>query len=328
LTKVRSVSIQRAPPAALDANALELFARIAGAGSFAQAARQIGQTRAAISRRVAYIEAQLGAPLFVRSTRALGLTEAGRRLATQAKVVLEATNAARRAVRSKGKSTGPGGGQLSGTLRITSIPSFGQAVLGPLLARFQALHPAMLIELRLTHRRVDLLREDIDLAFRVTDKPPPDCIAQPVLPFVARAYAAPGLNLRLAHPRNLAAQRCLLFGVRAEPLVMNWRHRDGEAHSVNLQAVMVGDDLGTLLAAARSGAGVVLAPDYCVRDDITRGRLVPVLPQWHLPVSEGKWVQAITLPLSQAPASARVLAGFAREVLAPLADDQTADFDR
>jgi DNA-binding transcriptional LysR family regulator len=320
LTKARSVSIQRPPPAALDANALELFARIAAAGSFAQVARELGQTRAAVSRRVAYIEAQLGAPLFVRSTRALGLTEAGRRLATQARLVLEATNAARRAVRSKSKASLAGDETLSGTLRITSIPSFGQAVLGPLLARFQALHPAVLIELRFTHRRVDLLREDIDLAFRVTDKPPPDCIAQPVLPFVARAYAAPGLHLHLTHPQELAAQRCLLFGVRAEPLAMNWRHDDsGLQETVNVQAVMVGDDLGTLQAAARSGAGVVLAPDYCVRDDITRGRLVPVLPQWRLPVTEGSWVQAITLPLSQAPASARALAQFAREALAALA---------
>lgn len=64
---------RRAAPA-LDANALELLARIVAAGSFAQAARELGITRAAVSRRVAAIEAQAGVPLFVRSTRALALS--------------------------------------------------------------------------------------------------------------------------------------------------------------------------------------------------------------------------------------------------------------
>ena len=71
---------QTAAEEALDANALELFARIAQAGSFAQAARDLGLTRAAISRRIAAIESAVGLALFARSTRSLGLTEAGRRL--------------------------------------------------------------------------------------------------------------------------------------------------------------------------------------------------------------------------------------------------------
>lgn len=74
----------------LDAIALELFARVVQAGSFAAAARKLGQTRAAVSRRIASIEAQIGQPLRVRSTRALALTEAGRRLAQLARAVMDA----------------------------------------------------------------------------------------------------------------------------------------------------------------------------------------------------------------------------------------------
>jgi DNA-binding transcriptional LysR family regulator len=90
----RGTSARRAPRHP-DASALELFARIVLAGSFAQAARELDVTRAAISRRVAAIEAEAGVPLFTRSTRALGLTEAGRRLSQRARAVLDA--AARRA---------------------------------------------------------------------------------------------------------------------------------------------------------------------------------------------------------------------------------------
>ncbi len=294
-----------------DANALELFARIATAGSFAQAARSLGLTRAAVSRRVAGLEAQLGMPLFVRTTRALGLTEAGRGLAGRARAVLEAAELARRGLRARGAGTG-----LAGTLRLTSVTSFGQAVLGPLLAGFQARHPQLRIELRFTNRRVDLLREDIDLAFRLTSKPPEDCIATPVLPFAVRAYAAPAAGLPLAAPQALAGARCLLFGAPTDELATVWRHDDGRSESVTVQPVMVGDDLGTLQAVARAGGGIVLLPDFCAGPDLERGALVDALPGWQLPLAEGSQVQALTLLLAQAPESARALVRYVRDALA------------
>lgn len=293
---------------ALDAGALELLARIVAAGSFAQAARELGLTRAAISRRVAHVEQQLGTPLFARTTRALGLSEAGRRLAPRARAVLEAAEAARRSLRAR---SGEG---LSGTLRITSVPSFGQAVLGPWLASFQALHPALRIELRFTNRRIDLLREDVDIAFRLTDRPPPDCIATPVLPFTVRAYAAPVPGIPLKTPADLAHNRCLVFGPPGEDLTLTWHSADGERReAVTLNPAMTGDDLGTLQSAARAAGGIVFAPDFCAREDLLRGHLVDALPGWHLPVAEGRHVQALTLPLPIAPEAGRALVRFVQD---------------
>ncbi len=310
----------RRPPQAVaqpDANALELFARIAAAGSFAQAARDLGLTRAAVSRRVAGIEAQLGLPLFARTTRALGLTEAGRRLAVRARAVLEAAESARRGLRARGDA----GTGLSGTLRLTSVTSFGQAVLGELLAGFQARHPELRLELRFTNRRVDLVREEIDLAFRLTSGPPADCIATPVLPFAVHAYAAPGPGLPLPGPQALAQARCLLFGAPTEELTTTWRQHDDHGGvrslAVSVQPAMVGDDLGTLQAVARAGGGVVFLPDFCAQADLARGALVDALPGWQLPLAEGSQVQALTLPLSQAPESARALVRYVRDALSP-----------
>ena len=303
---------QRAPPQP-DANALELIARIVAAGSFAQAARNLGLTRAAVSRRIAFIEQQVGTPLFARSTRALGLTEAGRRLASRARAVLDAAESARRSLRAR-SGDGPG---LAGTLRLTSVPNFGQAVLGPLLARFQALHPAVRIELRLSNRRVDLVREDIDVAFRVTDKPPPDCVAQTVLPFVVRAYAAPVPGVPLPSPADLVHNRCLVFGPQADEVTLVWHHSTrGHTESVTLAPAMLGDDTGTLQAAARAGGGIYFAADYCVAEDLQRGLLVDALPGWHLPVAVGNAVQALTLPLTVAPEGARALVRYVRDALA------------
>jgi DNA-binding transcriptional LysR family regulator len=305
---------------ALDANALELFARIAQAGSFAQAARDLGLTRAAISRRIAAIENAVGLTLFARSTRSLGLTEAGRRLHARARAVRDAAESARLALRHTRD-------QLDGTIRISSTAGFGRLVLAPLLARFQALHPAIRYELFFTDRRVDLLREGLDIAFRVTSKPPEAWVAQPVLKFAIRAYRAAGSPV-FESPLDLAHESVLLLGQNEEPMQSQWqRDDDGHREEVQLQASAWGSDLDGLIALARHGSGVVLAPDFCVEPlpalAAARGNdsaasvtppLVDVLPGWHM-VAGFDTVQALTLPLPAGSETARALVRFVREAL-------------
>lgn len=294
----------------LDANALELFARIVAAGSFAQAARQLGQTRAAVSRRVAAIESALGQPLFARTTRALGLTEIGRRLAVKARAVAEASDAARLSFR----ALGDGGTGLSGTLRVTAVPTFGHTVLAPLLARFQAEHPALRLELSFTHRRVDLLREDVDVAFRITRRLPPDWVARPLLPFNVRAYARP--RPPLPHPAALATESTLLLGNPGDGITTTWLGDGGEEAAVELLPACVSDDLATLVLMACNGPGIVFATDFSVRTHVAAGRLADVLPGWRLHLPEGDTVYALTLPQPAAPEAARALVQFVAGELA------------
>jgi len=310
---------QTAAEEALDANALELFARIAQAGSFAQAARELGLTRAAISRRIAAIENAVGLTLFARSTRSLGLTEAGRRLHARARAVREAAESARLALRHTRD-------QLDGTIRISATPGFGRHVLAPLLARFQALHPAVRYELFFTDRRVDLLREGVDIAFRVTSKPPEAWVAQPVLRFEVRAYGNAGQPVHQT-PQSLATVAALLLGQGDEPFAGEWQHSDGRREGVVLQASAWGSDLDGLIELARHGAGVVIAPDFCVEPLAALGRTAPsdsdampllrnVLPGWRLLIGLDT-VQALTLPLPAGSNTARILARFVRDELAP-----------
>ncbi len=295
---------------ALDANALELFARVAAAGSFASAARQLGQTRAAVSRRIAAIEAIAGQPLMARTTRSLGLTEAGRRLAQRAGAVLEAADSARGALQASRHG-------LAGVLRVTCVPSFGRAVLAPLLVRFRAQHPGVRFELLFTDRRVDLLRENVDVAFRLTRRPPEDWVAQPVLPVQVGAYAAPKfLAAPLDDPRGLAQQPLLLLTAPSDAVPLLWREVDGrKTVRIDLNPVVTSEDVDGLVALARAGGGIVLAPHYCVQADIVRRSLVDVLPGWHLPLAEGATIQALTLPHPVASEIARQLVRFVREAL-------------
>ena len=184
------------------------------------------------------------------------------------------------------------------------------------------------------------MREDIDVAFRMTEKLPPDCVATPVLGFRVRAYAAPVAGVPLRVPADLAHNRCLQFGLPVDELTLLWQRETGQretgqrqtdqqsdagpgtasvgmqTQAVTLQPAMVSDDIGTLQAVARAAGGVIFAPDFCVREDLAHGRLVDALPGWHLPVPVGQVVQALTLPLQVAPASARALVHFVRDACA------------
>lgn len=303
---------------ALDANALELFARIAQAGSFAQAARELGLTRAAISRRIAAIESAVGLTLFARSTRSLGLTEAGRRLHARARAVREAAEGARLALRHTRD-------QLDGTIRISATAGFGRHVLVPLLASFQALHPAVRYELFFTDRRVDLLREGLDIAFRVTSKPPEAWVAQAVMKFEVRAYGNDS-QPTAQRPQDLATAPALLLGQSEEPFDSQWQHHDGRREDVSLQASAWGSDLDGLIALARHGAGIVVAPDFCVEPipalqgisempELSPAPLLRnVLPGWRLLVGLDT-VQALTLPLPAGSETARALVRFVRDTL-------------
>lgn len=309
---------QTAAEEALDANALELFARIAQAGSFAQAARDLGLTRAAISRRIATIEKAVGLTLFARSTRSLGLTEAGRRLHARARAVRDAAESARLALRHTRD-------QLDGTIRISATAGFGRHVMAPLLARFQMMHPAVRYELFFTDRRVDLLREGLDIAFRVTSKPPETWVAQPVLKFAIRAYGSARQSQRPS-PHDLAAESLLLLGQGEEPFASQWQHDDGRVADVSLQASAWGSDLDGLIALARHGAGLVIAPDFCVEPIAALQEigappgpgmtpsLRNVLPGWRL-VAGFDTVQALTLPLPAGSETARALVRFVRDSL-------------
>ena len=293
----------------IDANALDLFARIVAAGSFASAARGLGLTRAAVSRRVRTLETALGQPLFARTTRALGLTEAGRALAAKARAVAEATDAARVGFRRRG--TG-----YSGTLRVTAAPMFGHRLLAPLVARFMAQHPQLRVELTLTNRRVDLLREEVDVAFRVTQRPPEDWVARPIARFAVRAWARPRDGLPLAAPEALAAEPCLVFTPPTDSVALQWR-RATNTTRVEVAPACASDDLSTLVALALHGRGIVFAPDFMVDPLVAAGELVDVLPGWTLALPAAEQLWALTLAHPAAPEAARALVQAVAEAFSP-----------
>ena len=305
-SRITSIAtFQSSPQPALDANAFEFFARVVAAGSFANAARELGLTRAAVSRRIAAIEGVLQQTLFVRTTRSISLTANGRGLFNRARLVSEAVDAAQQSLSAQQ-------GQLSGSLRITAMPIFAQTLLSPLLAEFRRLHPQVKLDLYFTNRRVDLASESIDVGFRLTATPPDDYVATPLLTFAIGAYAATATAPELTDPSQLAQNNCMLFGHWGQTLALPWYRaatpqQPAQRRLVEFSPAVQGDDLSALISLAEAGDGIVFAPDFAVQKALAAGRLVNVLPHWQLQLPEGNSVYALSLPARYAGEAARAL---------------------
>ena len=298
----------------LDADSLEMLAIVVAEGSFAAAARRLRLTRAAVSRRVVAIEEGLGSSLFQRSTRSLALTDFGRAIYVEARAVHEAARAARQAAK-QAKSG------LSGTLRLSANTIFGRCCLVPLIARFRSEHRALSFDLQLTDRSIDLAAEGIDIAFRITESPPLDCVATAILRFTIGAYATPAVAAQLAQagevrtPADFEALGTLLIGHDNTRVDVQWRSPTGESHVIPTRPAVQSMDINALIDIARAGGGIVFTPDFAVAEAVASGALVPMLPDWRVRIPFGEEVLALSPPARYSGEKARQFLAFVKQEL-------------
>ncbi len=281
------------------------FVQVVEAESFSGAARRLGVAKSVVSRRVAALEARLGASLFHRTTRRLSLTEVGHAYHDRSQRILadvaEADDVA-----------GHLQTALTGRLRIAAPMTFGIRHLSPAVADFLALHPRLDIELELNDRRVDLVSEGYDLAIRIGRLPDSSLIARRLAPCRHLVCASPAyLSARgiPATPDALAADRhdCLVYSNR--PVGEQWRFLvAGEWRSVRVHLRRLGVNNGEVLQTALlAGIGLAALPTFLVSDAVRRGELVPVLTGYPLETPD---LHAVWAPGRQLSAKVRAMVEF------------------
>lgn len=244
-------------------------------GSFAAAARALGVTRSHISKLIASLEADYGAALFVRSTRAIALTGAGATLHDYAVDLLAIAAEAREAIAALR-------GTVAGPLRVNAPMSFGKLVLAPLLAQFLAQHPKVELRVELNDRLLDPFEHGFDLTLRIAQLPDSSLAARRMCAVPRAIYAAPGYLQ--AHgvpdsPKALKTHRCLNYAHANTGHV--WHLGKGrDKANVAVGGPLCSNNGDLLVEAAVAGAGLILQPEFLAARHITAGRLVPVLPQW------------------------------------------------
>ena len=253
--------------------ALRLFARVARKGSFSAAGRELNIPQSTASRTIATLEREIGVALFVRTTRAVALTDAGLDFLARIESVLAELDDAEHAAR--------GTGELRGMLRIGLGTNFGVREVIPRLPHFMSRHPALLIDLMMGDQREDLVAEGVDVALRFGPLPDSTATVRRILAW-PRVLAASQAYLDKAGaplaPTDLA-HHAIILGPAS--LGGHWSFRkDNTATSVQVEGKLtVTASLGAV-AAAVEGLGIVMTPLGACRQELKRGALVRLLPEW------------------------------------------------
>lgn len=263
----------------IDLNALRVFAAVVEANSFSVAARKLRMPVATVSRRIAQLEEQLGVRLLDRTTRKLRLTDSGSRLLEHAQHAVELQNLLVAAMQDRSDS-------FSGLLRLAAPPSIAASLISPICCAFRRTHPNVRINVHFTERTVDLVGDGFDIAFHVGDLKDSSAVAKRILTYRHRVLASPDY---LKGKKPLRAPNDLLdhplFGFsRFKPDTL-WRLTNadtGQVQQVRFQAQISMNDYQGIAHALIVKAGIGELPPIVEPQLFTKGRLVEVLPKWHL----------------------------------------------
>lgn len=256
---------------------LETFVAVVSQGSLSAAARQEGVVPAIIGRRIDALEERLGVKLLTRSTRSLALTQEGAAFFEDCQRILADLEDAEAAVAS-------GSGRARGHLRVSAPAGFGRKHVAPHIAGFQLCHPDVKVTLDLSDRLVDLQRDRIDCAIRISDLADSSLVAIRLAENRRVVVAAPAYLARHGLPRrleDLAEHNCLSLG---ESQSRGWAfRRDGEAVNLRVSGRLECNDGAVLHDWALQGLGLAWRSLWEVKDDLSDGRLVTVLDEFSAP---------------------------------------------
>lgn len=262
---------------------LRVFAAVAEAKSFAAVADRMDISPAMTSKHVQHIEAEVGARLLNRTSRRVSLTEAGAIYLAAVRPLLEGLDEA--GARLAQATLDP-----RGTLKISLPVWMAEPALVRVLAAYRARHPAVLLDLDLSGRQVNLVEDGYDLALRVSPALDEGLIARRLADIAFRMVASPALLDRIGRPREVADLAGAPF-LAYSPVSSGGRVRLGlgpNAPEVRMTPVLQSANETILFQAALQGMGIAIMPHLVARAHLAAGRLELILPD----------VPAPTVPLS------------------------------
>jgi len=263
-----------------DLNDTLIFVKVVEQGSFTAAARLLGQPKTTVSRKVQELETRLGARLLHRTTRRLGLTEAGTVYYEHCQRIARELDQAESAVSQL--QSGP-----RGWLRFTVPYSVGTTWIAPLLGQFQAQYPEIRLDMHLGNENLDLIAGEVDMALRVGPLPDSNLIARKLGSLRTQVFASPGYIAQHGepqHPDKLQFHRTLT--VRKAHHAQNHRFTwalaevGGGMREFPVNPLVVANDPSALNAALVAGEGLMLSSDVMAKPFVEAGLVRQVLPGW------------------------------------------------
>jgi DNA-binding transcriptional LysR family regulator len=300
---------------------LHLLTVLASTRSFTEAARRLGVSKASASMRITELERAAGVLLVRRTTRSVGLTEAGQQLVNDMLPAFGRISESYTTVKDLV-------GTPRGLVRVTAPVALGRQHLAPCVAGFLKAFPEIQIELELTDRFVNLANDGFDLAIRHTNTPPETHVAWVLCETRSVLMASPAYLATRGvptHPSELSAHDCLLYlgGGHSG----NWTFAKkrangvkavGERVGVNIRGSLKANNSEVLRDALVAGLGIGLLPDFSLPPPNADGELplVRVLPDWHVQGFFGDRIYALRPWSAQVPKPVQCLVEYLRAYFA------------
>lgn len=262
----------------MDFEDLRSFAWVVRYGGFSAAERATGETRGKLSKRVAKLERELGTRLLERSTRSIRITDVGLEIYQQCEIIAEGL-AATRAIAARARD------DVSGILRISCPPGLARHLGAEILTSFMARYPAVRVDMHLTSHRVDIIRENFDIALRVDLQEETDLsltmrqLGKSIRILVAspaflKDRSIPDIDMLTSFPT-------LTMGEHVEQDRWDLISDAGDRRRILHHPRLCSNDSMVVRAGAIAGLGIALLHEQSCQQDLEQGRLVRVLPGWH-----------------------------------------------
>lgn len=259
-------------------DALNDFLAVAACGSFSQVAKKQAVAVSSVTRKIDWLEAEVGSRLFHRSSRRVVLTDAGEQFIPRARNILTELAEAKEAISSANADP-------RGLLSITAPTIFGRRHMMPAIASFLRRYPGVELELHLNDQVIDLMERRIDVAIRIGLLPDSDLRAVTLAPLNQITCVSPTYLERAGKPEapgDLLHHDCITVATTPAP-VGAWCYEGiNRNQPLPIRGCLRTDDKEGMLQAALAGLGIVQLPSWLVFEDIQAGRLISLfanLPQ-------------------------------------------------
>lgn len=258
-------------------NYIPTFVKVADRQSFSGAARELGMTKSAVSKHIASLEEMLKVRLLNRTTRKISLTEEGKLFLERCTHIMEELQSAEQQLHNIHESP-------SGVLRINAPAGFGLFHLSPVIAEFARQYPDIRLDVDFSDHFIDIVESGVDVCIRVASLTDSSLIAKKLAhcqfamaasPEYLQAHGAP------THPDQLINHRFIEYS-NLERL-QEWRYLDPMTQKERVAPIQVclrANNGQMMRQAALAGVGIIAAPTFIIGNDIKKGKLVPILPQY------------------------------------------------
>lgn len=258
---------------------MHVFVRVVETGSITKAAEQLNLAKSAVSKRLSELENRLNSKLINRTTRKSSLTEAGTLYYQQVKLILEEVDELNNRISSATQ-------HLEGSLKLALPLSFGLSQLAPALDLFAKKYPNLKIEIDFSDRKVDIVEEGFDLAFRIGHIEDSSLRARKIAPIKHILCGSPEYLDRYGKPEKLEElkrHRLLKYG--SSPLAgITLLDRQGKQHTIQIEPYHTANNGDFLKSMAISGHGIALLPTFIIWKELGTKSLIPLLTNYSVPL--------------------------------------------